>query len=84
MTFWLILKTVPIIAPRISEKPAKNIEARDKFNEALRMPITTQQRTFVKDQLSKLSDQWLFSRTIIPGDNLCENYQVKPGMNPHH
>ncbi len=63
----------------LRETPGKIIEARDKFNEALRMSITTQQRAFVKDQLSGLSDQWLFSRTIIPGDTLCENYQVKPG-----
>ena len=63
----------------LSGNSNKIIEARDKLNEALRMSITTRQREHVKDQLSKLSDKWLFNRTIIPGDQLCEDYQVKPG-----
>ena len=63
----------------LKETPSKIIEARDKFNEALRMSITARQRAFVKEQLSELSEQWLFNRTIIPGDPLCENYQVRPG-----
>ena len=66
-------------AALLSEKPGKMIDARDKLNQALRMPMSAQQRSSVKDQLSELSDQWLFSRTVLPDDPLCESYQVKPG-----
>jgi hypothetical protein len=66
-------------AALLGEKPSKIIEARDKLNQALRMPMSPQQRSSVKDQLSKLSDQWLFSRTVVPEDPLCESYQVKFG-----
>jgi hypothetical protein len=63
----------------ISDKPSRIIEARDRLNEALRTPMSTQQRAFVKDQLSKLADKWLFSRTVFPEDKLCESYLVKSG-----
>ena len=63
----------------ISEKPVKIIEARDRLNQALRMPMSPQQRFSVKNQLSELSNQWLFSRTILPDDPLCESYQVRSG-----
>ena len=63
----------------LGEKPSRIIEARDSLNNALRMPMSAQQRAFVKDQLSELANKWLFDRTIFPGDQLCESYQVKPG-----
>jgi LysM repeat protein len=63
----------------ISETPSKIIEARDRLNEVLRIPMSVQQRALVKDQLSELADKWLFSRTVFPGDELCESYQVKSG-----
>lgn len=63
----------------LSENPAKVIDAREKLNEALRMPMSRQQQTYVKDKLAELSDMWLFNRTVMPGDTLCENYRVKPG-----
>ena len=63
----------------LSETPSKMIEARDKLNEILRMPMSVQQRESVKDQLSELADKWLFSRTVFPHDELCETYQVKSG-----
>jgi hypothetical protein len=59
--------------------PAKTVEARDKLNQALRIPMSPQQRSSVKEQLSKLADQWLFSRTVVPEDPLCESYQVRSG-----
>ena len=55
------------------------IEARDSLNEALRMPMGPKQRDYVKSQLSELSNLWLFSRTILPGDPLCTSYRVMPG-----
>jgi lipoprotein-anchoring transpeptidase ErfK/SrfK len=63
----------------IGEKPAKIIEARGSLNKALYMPMSPQQRAFVKDQLSELSAKWLFSRTVLPDDELCESYLVKSG-----
>lgn len=63
----------------ISEKPSRIVKARDKLNEALRMPISNQQRKFVKAQLSELADKWLFNRTVLPDDKLCDNYHVEPG-----
>jgi lipoprotein-anchoring transpeptidase ErfK/SrfK len=41
--------------------------------------MSRQQRAFVKDQLSALSDKWLFSKTIYPDDELCGSYKVKSG-----
>lgn len=70
---------ISVATALMNEKPAKIIEARDKFNEVLRMSISQQQRNFVKSKLSDLSEKWLFSRTVIPGDTLCENYRVRPG-----
>jgi lipoprotein-anchoring transpeptidase ErfK/SrfK len=55
------------------------VAAREKLNEALRMPMSPQQRSGVKDRLSKLSEQWLFSRNVLPNDPLCESYMVRPG-----
>jgi len=63
----------------INRKRTRIVEARDKLNEALRLPMSAEQRISVKDQLSKLSEQWLFSRTVVPADPLCESYLVKSG-----
>ena len=63
----------------IGAKPAKIIDARDKLNEALSMPMSERQRAYVKEQLSSLADKWLFSRTIYPQDKLTGSYTVKPG-----
>ena len=66
-------------AALLGEKPGKIVEARDKLNQALRMPMSPQQRSSVKEQLSELSNQWLFSRTVLTDDPLCESYQVRSG-----
>jgi len=63
----------------LSEKPGRIIDAREKLNDALRMPMNIQQRTFVKDQLSELASKWLLSKTIIPDDELCGSHLVKSG-----
>lgn len=55
------------------------IEARDKLNEALRIPLTTAQQTTAKKWLSALAEKWLFSRDYYPGDTLCSTYKVRPG-----
>jgi len=63
----------------LSEKPSRIIDAREKLNETLRIPMNIQQRTFVKDQLSELANKWLFSKIIFPDDKLCGSYLVKSG-----
>lgn len=63
----------------LEAKPAKIIEARDRLNEVLPMSMSDQQRLFVKRQLSKLADKWLFSRTVFPQDKLCTSIQVGQG-----
>jgi len=59
--------------------PARIIEARDRLNDTLALPISEQQRAFVKGQLSMLADKWLFNRTALPEDRLCGVYEVQPG-----
>jgi lipoprotein-anchoring transpeptidase ErfK/SrfK len=71
----LIAETMEIV----KTEPGGIIEARDTLNDALRMPMSKQQRAFVKDQLSKLTDQWLFSPIVFANDMLCDIYKVKPG-----
>ena len=63
----------------IEAKPARIIDARERLNETLPLPMSEQQRAFVKEQLSELAEKWLFSRTIFPQDRLCGSYKVKPG-----
>ena len=87
-----IVATVPDVAPNpeaaaliaesmalVSEEPTRVIDARTKLIEAFRMPMSRQQRAFVKDQLSELAKKWLFSKTIYPDDELCGSYKVKSG-----
>jgi hypothetical protein len=59
--------------------PPGIIEARDRLNDTLAMPMSGQQQAYVKEQLSILADKWLFSRTVFPGDGLCGAYEVQPG-----
>jgi len=63
----------------VNAKPPRIIEARDRFNEILAMPMSEQQRQFVKQQLSELAGKWLFNRRIYPADKLCGSYKVQPG-----
>jgi len=65
----------------INAKPARIIEARDKLNKALSLPMSAQQIESVKAKLSQLADEWLFSRKIFPEDKLCISYKVQPGDN---
>jgi LysM repeat protein len=76
-------KTEQLIAEALSlidAKPPGIIDARDRLNDILHsMPLGTEQRTRVKNRLSKLADMWLFSRRIFSQDTLCGSYTVKPG-----
>ena len=71
----IIIETTALV----SGKPPKIIEARDKLNDALSMPMNNVQRALIKQKLSELANKWLFSRTVFPSDRLCSNYQVKDG-----
>jgi len=63
----------------VNTKPDSVIQARDKLNQVLPICKSQQQQASVKEQLSKLADKWLFSRTVFPDDKLCLTYQVKRG-----
>ncbi|MCX5638146.1 MAG: L,D-transpeptidase family protein [Planctomycetota bacterium] len=63
----------------ISTSPSRIIEARDSLNKAMGMPMSAEQRAFVREQLSELANKWLFSRTVFPNDTLCGSYTIKPG-----
>jgi len=56
----------------------KIIEARDRLNELLPM-LQGQERAFVKEQLSQLSERWLFTKQVLLDDKLCTMYKVSPG-----
>lgn len=80
----------PVVAPNpavdvaisqargLSFQPGQTIAARDKLNGVLSMSMAPAQLQATKDQLSELADKWLFSSTVLAGDNLCETYVVKP------
>jgi len=55
------------------------VEARDVLNEALALPMTAQQRTYIRTQLPRLAQEWLFSRAILPEDRLCTAHRVQSG-----
>ncbi|MHC4394092.1 MAG: L,D-transpeptidase family protein [Planctomycetota bacterium] len=63
----------------IKAKPAKIIEARYILNDVLPMAMSRRQRAFIKQRLSELADEWLFSRKILPQDTLCGSYKVEHG-----
>jgi LysM repeat protein len=63
----------------VNTKPPKIIEARDRLNEILPMPMSGYQQRVVKKQLSELADKWLFTRTVLPQDRLCGTYKVEGG-----
>jgi lipoprotein-anchoring transpeptidase ErfK/SrfK len=59
---------------------SKMIEVRTKLNKALRtMSMSPNQRMWLKDELTKLADIWLFSKTVYPDDPLCDLYLVASG-----
>ena len=59
-------------------QPGRTIEARNNLNDALKLPMSSQQRQEVKDAMAKLAEDWLFGPAVFAGDTLCETYMVKP------
>jgi lipoprotein-anchoring transpeptidase ErfK/SrfK len=62
----------------LNQQPMKVVEARDRLNEILPM-AGGQERAYIKEQLTALSDKWLFSKVMYPDDKLCAYYKVNPG-----
>ncbi len=63
----------------VNAKSAGIIEARDRLNQALSSPMNPAQRAVIKQRLSALANEWLFSRDVFEGDKLCSRYKVEPG-----
>ncbi len=75
-------KVTAVVAEAMSmlnSHPRQVIAARNKLNEALSMPMPPNQRLTVKEELAKLSKEWLFGPAAFAGDPLCDNYTVQPG-----
>ncbi len=75
-------KTEAVVAEAmamLNSHPRQVISARNKLNEALAMPMSPRQRLVVKEELTKLSKEWLLGPAAFAGDTLCDNYTVQPG-----
>lgn len=60
-------------------QPGRIIEVRNNLNDALKLPMSAQQRQTIKEEMSKLAENWLFGPAVFAGDTLCETYVVKRG-----
>jgi LysM repeat protein len=63
----------------LKQEPKKIIEARTNLNNMLSLEMSDKQQGFIKQQLTTLSNEWLFTRQVYAGDTLCELYEVKSG-----
>lgn len=57
----------------------KIITARNTLNDVLNMQLDSSTRNTVKKLMSELANQWLFTRVVQLGDELCSTYRVQPG-----
>ncbi|MEN6386826.1 MAG: L,D-transpeptidase family protein [Phycisphaerales bacterium] len=57
----------------------KVITARNTLNDVLNMSLDPTTRETIKKQMTALSNEWLFTRVIQLGDDLCSTYRVQPG-----
>ncbi|MGA2914494.1 MAG: L,D-transpeptidase family protein [Sedimentisphaerales bacterium] len=55
------------------------IAARDILNDVLNMGMDDNLRQQVKKQMEGLANDWLFSKTVQSGDNLCTTYKIQQG-----
>jgi hypothetical protein len=60
-------------------QPGEIIQTRNKLNKLLQGRISPEQRQTVKDEMAKLSKDWLFGPAAFPGDMLCDTYTVRRG-----
>ncbi|MBN1126511.1 MAG: L,D-transpeptidase family protein [Sedimentisphaerales bacterium] len=61
------------------EEKGQYIAARNKLNEVLGLELSSEFRNKVKIKMAQLSEQWLFGKGVLEGDNLTSTYQVKRG-----
>jgi LysM repeat protein len=61
----------------VRSQPAEVIEARNRLNKLLQGQISPEQRQTIKDEMARLSKDWLFGPAAFPGDMLCDTYTVK-------
>ncbi|HBG28938.1 MAG: hypothetical protein A2Y10_02335 [Planctomycetes bacterium GWF2_41_51] len=57
----------------------KIIAARNTLNDALNMSMDPSTREVVKKLMANLANEWLFTRVIQLGDDLCTSYKVQSG-----
>jgi hypothetical protein len=60
-------------------QPGEVIQVRNKLNRLLQGQPSPEQRQTIKDEMAKLSKDWLFGPAAYPGDMLCDTYAVKSG-----
>ncbi len=63
----------------IRSQPGDAIRARDKLSKLLQGETTVGQRQTIKDEMARLSKDWLFGPAAFPGDMLCDTYTVRRG-----
>jgi LysM repeat protein len=63
----------------VRAQPSGVIEARNKLNNVLQMPLSPEQREAVKSEMAKLAENWLFGPAAFATDTLCDTYMVKRG-----
>jgi len=61
----------------IRSQPTEIIEVRNRLNKLLQGQISPEQRQTIKDEMARLSKDWLFGPAAFPGDMLCDTYTVK-------
>ena len=71
----LILEAADIL----NSSPGEVIRARDILSEATKLPMTVKQRMYLRSQLSRLSEEWLLTRSLYGDDEHCTTYKVQPG-----
>lgn len=60
-------------------QPGEIIKVRDKLNKLLQGTASPEQRQTIKEEMTRLSQDWLFGPAAFPGDMLCDTYTVKSG-----
>jgi len=63
----------------VRSQPGEVIRVRDQLNKLLQGRTTPPQRQKIKEEMAKLSQDWLFGPAAFPGDMLCDTYTVKSG-----
>ncbi|NQV34181.1 MAG: L,D-transpeptidase family protein, partial [Phycisphaeraceae bacterium] len=62
-----------------SVSPDRPTDKRLAIRNALNDRLTREDKAILKQEMSLISKEWLFSDKVLPGDTLCEHYSVKTG-----